>query len=99
LTWGSTTAAAREAAERLLDSGVNVKVIAIRLLMPARPEDLAEVLAGVRRVLVVEQSHGLQFHRYLRSYYDIGAEVRNLARPGPLLITPGEIVQSIEEWK
>jgi 2-oxoglutarate ferredoxin oxidoreductase subunit alpha len=99
LTWGSTTAAAREAAERLLDSGVNVKVIAIRLLMPARPEGLAEALEGVRRVLVVEQSHGLQFHRYLRSYYDIGAEMRNLARPGPLLITPGEIVRSIEEWK
>ena len=98
LTWGSTTAAVREAAERLADAGRGVKVIATRLLLPARPDAMAAALEGVQRVLVVEQSHGRQFHRYLRSYYDIEAEVRNLARPGPLLITPGEIVKSIEEW-
>ena len=98
LTWGSTTAAVREAAERLNDSGRAVKVIATRLLLPARPDAMAAALEGVERVLVVEQSHGRQFHRYLRSYYDIKAEVRNLARPGPLLLTPGEIVKSIEEW-
>ena len=46
----------------------------------------------------VEQSHGRQFYRYLRSYYDIDAEVKCLARPGPLLITPGEVVRKIEEW-
>jgi 2-oxoglutarate ferredoxin oxidoreductase subunit alpha len=98
LTWGSTTAAVREAAERLNDSGRGVKVIATRLLLPARPEAMAAAMEGVQRVLVVEQSHGRQFHRYLRSYYDIKAEVRILARPGPLLLTPGEIVKSIEEW-
>ena len=98
LTWGSTTAAVREAAERLRDAGREVKVIATRLLLPVRPREMAAALEGVSRVLVVEQSHGLQFHRYLRSYYDIDAEVRNLARPGPLLITPGEIVKCIEEW-
>jgi len=98
LTWGSTTAAVREAAERLRDAGIRVRVVAARLLLPARPKEMTAALKGVQRVLVVEQSHGRQFHRYLRSYYDIDAEVRNLARPGPLLITPGEIVKCIEEW-
>lgn len=95
LTWGSTAPAVREAASRLDE---DVRVVALRLLMPASPDKLAAALDGVERVLVVEQSHGRQFHRYLRAYYDIDADVRVLARPGPLLITPGEIVRHLEEW-
>jgi 2-oxoglutarate ferredoxin oxidoreductase subunit alpha len=98
LTWGSSAAAAREAAERLRANGQAVKVIALRLLLPASPEKLAAALRGVTRVLVVEQSHGRQFLGYLRAHYDIAAETRMLARPGPLPITPGEISARIEEW-
>jgi len=98
LTWGSSAAAAREAAERLGVTGRPVRVIALRLLLPASPEKLLAALQGVARVLVVEQSHGRQFQGYLRAYYDIAAETRTLARPGPLPITPGEIVARIEEW-
>ena len=98
LTWGSTSTAVREAAERLRADGIEVRVIALRLLSPARPDRLADVLDGVERVLVVEQSHGRQFWHYLRSYYDIDAEMHSLARPGPLLITPGEIVDAVEDW-
>jgi 2-oxoglutarate ferredoxin oxidoreductase subunit alpha len=99
LTWGSTAAAVREAAGRLAAAGTDVKVIATRLLLPASPDKMAAALQGVDRVLVVEQSHGEQFYRYLRAYYDIDAEVKRLARPGPLLITAGEIVKQFEEWK
>jgi 2-oxoglutarate ferredoxin oxidoreductase subunit alpha len=98
LTWGSSAAVAREAAERLFARGHSVRVIALRLLLPASPEKLAAALDGVTRVLVLEQSHGRQFHRYLRAYYDITAETRTLARPGPLPITPGEIVAEMESW-
>jgi 2-oxoglutarate ferredoxin oxidoreductase subunit alpha len=98
LTWGSSAAAAREAAERLQANGQPVRVIGLRLLLPASPEKLAAALAGVSRVLVVEQSHGRQFYHYLRAYYDIAAATRTLARPGPLPITPGEIVAQIEGW-
>ncbi|MDT8321040.1 MAG: hypothetical protein RQ826_10995 [Xanthomonadales bacterium] len=98
LTWGSSTAAAREAAARLASRGRPVRLIALRLLSPARPEQLARALDGVTRVLVVEQSQTRQFHRYLRAWYDFEAELRVLARPGPLLLTPGEIVAQIEQW-
>ena len=98
ITWGSTSAAAREAAERLRHQGVPVKVIAIRLLLPASPQNLARELAGVNRALLVEQSHSLQFYRFLRAYYDLGVEIEVLARPGPLPISPGEIVTKIENW-
>jgi len=99
LTWGSTTGAVREAASRLAAAGTPVRVIALRLLAPASPELMAEALEGVRRILVVEQSHGRQFYRYLRAHYDFEAELRVLARPGPLLFTPGEIVHALLTWK
>jgi len=98
ITWGSTTAAAREAATRLRDDGHQVKVIGLRLLMPVSPGKLAHELEGVERVLIVEQSHSKQFHHYLRAFYDIEPETDTLARPGPLPITPGEIVEHFENW-
>lgn len=98
LTWGSSSAVAREAGARLRSGGRDVKVIALRLLLPASPDKLARELKGVTRVLIVEQSHSGQFYRYLRAYYDIDAETRTLARPGPLPITPAEIVDRIENW-
>ena len=96
ITWGSTAGAVREAAERLSSQGKKVKVIAIRLLLPASPEKLAAALKGVKRVLVVEQSHSRQFHLYLRAYYAISAETRLFARSGPLLFSPREFVQQIQ---
>jgi 2-oxoglutarate ferredoxin oxidoreductase subunit alpha len=98
VTWGSTTAAVREAAARLRAGGVAIKVVALRLLLPASPDRLARELEEVQRVLIVEQSHSAQFHHYLRAHYDIAAHTHTLARPGPLPITPGEIVDQIENW-
>jgi len=98
LTWGSTTAAAREACSRLRTGGRAVKIVALRLLLPASPDKLSRELEGVNKVLIVEQSHSEQFRRYLRAFYDITADTRTLARPGPLPITPAEIVDQIENW-
>jgi len=98
LTWGSSSAVVREAGARLAARGHAVKIIALRLLLPASPTKLTRELDGVSRVLIVEQSHSEQFHHYLRAYYDIEAETRILARPGPLPITPAEIVGQIDNW-
>jgi 2-oxoglutarate ferredoxin oxidoreductase subunit alpha len=98
VTWGSTTAPVREALARAREDGVAAKHIAIRLLSPAQPQQLAQALAGVERVLVIEQSHGGQFHRYLRAHYDLPGEVRPFFRPGPLLFRPGEIHAQLKQW-
>lgn len=99
MTWGSLTGAAREAAERAAVDGINVRVIAPRLLAPVQPERLAAALDGVKRILVVEQTHSAQFHRYLRAHYDLPAPVRVFHRPGPLPITAGEIHRAITDWR
>ncbi len=99
ITWGSLTGAVREAIDRLRHSGMNLRLIAPRLLLPIQPERLKAALAGVKRALVVEQSHGAQFHRYLRAHYDLPSDVRVLNRPGPLPIRPSEIVEAIMGWR
>jgi 2-oxoglutarate ferredoxin oxidoreductase subunit alpha len=86
LTFGSCTGPVREA---LMDKPV--KLISLRLLSPAQPEKLKKALAGVKRVLVVEQNHSGQFLRYLRSEYQLPSEVKSLRRPGPLPFRPEEI--------
>lgn len=98
ITWGSSTGAVREAAARLRSNGIDVKVIALRLLLPASPDKLLRELDGISRVLIIEQSHSQQFYHFLRAYYQIDATTQVLARPGPMLITPAEIVEKIENW-
>jgi 2-oxoglutarate ferredoxin oxidoreductase subunit alpha len=98
IAWGSLTGAAREAIQRVCRSGLDIRLIAPRLLLPVQPERFAGALAGVKRLLVVEQSHGAQFHRYLRAHYDLPGDVRVLNRPGPLPIKPSEIEQAIMRW-
>ena len=86
ITFGSCTGAVREAL-----AGAPVRIVSLRLLSPAQPAKLKKALEGVRRVLVVEQNHGGQFLRYLRSEYELPAQVKSLRRPGPLPFRPEEI--------
>ena len=98
VTFGSCTAPVREALTRAARNGIKARLVSMRLLSPAQPERLAKALAGVKRVLVVEQNHSGQFHRYLRADFQLPGEVRSLHRPGPLPIRPGEVYQQLAEW-
>jgi len=98
ITFGSTTAAVREAIGRARAQGVAVRLIALRLLAPAQPGPFAAALQGVGRVLVVEQNHGGQLYRYLRSIYDLPGKPASFHRPGPLPLRPGELATAIVEW-
>ena len=98
IAWGSLTGVAREAIGRAARDGVETSLLAPRLLSPVQPERFAAALDGKERVLIVEQSHGAQFHRYLRAHYDLPA-VGVLNRAGPLPIRVGEIHRAIMEWR
>ncbi len=99
ITWGSLTGTVREAIGRVARDGIEASLIAPRLLFPVQPERLAAALTGKKRILVVEQSHSGQFHRYLRAHYDLQAEVRVLNRPGPLPIRVSEVYRAIMDWR
>jgi 2-oxoglutarate ferredoxin oxidoreductase subunit alpha len=95
ITWGSTSGAVREAADRLGRSGNPVRVIALRLLAPLRREALIGVLEGSERVVVVEQNHGAQLFHYLHAERVLPPSAESLARAGPLPIRPAEVVQTV----
>jgi len=95
LTWGSSVQPVREAIATARAHGIAAKPIALRLIAPAQPERLAAALGGVKRLIVVEQSHSGQFWRYLRAHYDLGIPTVPMYRPGPLPIRPGEILEII----
>ncbi|ODS70821.1 MAG: 2-oxoglutarate synthase [Bordetella sp. SCN 67-23] len=99
ITFGSVTDVAREALARLAQQDVAVRLVALRLLAPALPERLAEALAGVDRVLVVEQNHTAQLFRYLRAMYDLPGKPASFHGPGPLPMRPGELAKVILEWR
>ncbi len=98
ITWGSVYGTVREAVEKMSDWQDKLRLIGIRLLAPHRPKDLAEALEGVKRILIVEQSHTGQFHDYLRAKYDLPGETRSLSQPGPLPISPQTLHDQITGW-
>jgi 2-oxoglutarate ferredoxin oxidoreductase subunit alpha len=98
LCWGSISAVANEAAQRLCAKGLACKVIALRLIAPLQVEHLLETLQGVNKVLIVEQSHGAQFDGWLRAHIDFPCPHHSLAMPGPLPIRPVHIINAVEHW-
>ncbi len=98
VTWGSTTGAIREALEQSGDWQSKIRLIAIRLLAPARPQHLAAALEGVERILVVEQSHSGQFHEYLRARYDLPGEVKSFSQSGGATLRPDTLRDEIGSW-
>ncbi|MEI6985849.1 MAG: 2-oxoacid:acceptor oxidoreductase subunit alpha [Rhodospirillaceae bacterium] len=98
ITWGSTTAPVREALARARANGVKTRLVAMRLLSPARPEHLARALNGIKKLLVVEQSHSGQFLGYLRAHYDLPVPPTSLRHPGPLAIRPAEVCDALSRW-
>jgi 2-oxoglutarate ferredoxin oxidoreductase subunit alpha len=98
VTWGSTCGPVGEALDRVRAAGGDARLIKLRLLTPVQPERFAAALDGVKRVLIVEQTHGGQFYRYLRAHYDLPGDVQVFAKPGPLPIRPAEIVDRLANW-
>lgn len=98
ITWGSICGPVREALSRLRAQGVSVRLIALRLLAPELPAEMANALTGVKRLLVVEQSHSRQFYRYLRAAYDLPPDVRVFHRPGPQPFRPVEVIDQLTDW-
>jgi 2-oxoglutarate ferredoxin oxidoreductase subunit alpha len=97
ITWGSSTGPAREALRRFSDAGGKARLISVRLIAPVQPEKMAEALKGIKRAVVVEQSHSGQFYRMLRAFYDLPAETRSLHQGGPLAFGPGQILEQLNQ--
>ncbi len=98
ITFGSASGPLREAIQRAAAQGVAVRLIVLRLLAPLQPEAVAQALAGVERVMVIEQNHSAQLLRYLRGMLDLPGRPASFHRPGPLPMRPGELCTALVQW-
>ncbi len=92
ICWGSVSGAAREAAQKIAESGDPVRVIAMRLLAPFPKRHLEESLRGIDSILVVEQNHEGQFSRYLASQFP-ALPFATYCQPGPQILTASIIAR------
>jgi len=98
VTFGSCTGPLREALASLRTGGRRIRLISLRLLAPLQCARLAKALAGVRRLLVVEQNESGQLYRYLKSECPLPTRTESLCRPGGQQFNPGELEQLIADW-
>ena len=97
ITFGSASGPVHEAARRAAAQGVKLKLITLRVLAPLQPQVFAQALAGVERVMVVEQNHGAQLLRYLRGLAEL-PRPESFHKPGPLPLRPAEICAALLQW-
>jgi 2-oxoglutarate/2-oxoacid ferredoxin oxidoreductase subunit alpha len=98
VTFGSCTGPVREGLALAAADGLAARLVSLRLLAPLPVEQLARALAGVQRLLVVEQNASAQLYRYLRSELDLPGRVSSLHRPGAQQFSPGEILRHLVDW-
>jgi 2-oxoglutarate ferredoxin oxidoreductase subunit alpha len=66
--WGSTQGVIREAVEKLAaEDGIVANQLQIKWIVPLHADEISRLLAGCRRVIIVENNYSGQFARYLRS--------------------------------
>ena len=97
LTWGSAAGPAREAVRMAAEEGLHARHISMRLLFPPQKKRLSRLLDGVKRLVVVEQTHSGQFYHYLKSWFDLPEVVISCRRPGPRPITPRQVLRALRE--
>ncbi|MCK5648093.1 MAG: 2-oxoacid:acceptor oxidoreductase subunit alpha [Gammaproteobacteria bacterium] len=96
ITWGSSSAMVKEAAQQLKKQSYSIKTIAIRLLMPLQVDLLSAALKDAKKVIVIEQNQGKQLFHYLHSQNSLPIDAYSFARSGPLPFRPDEIANYIE---
>ena len=97
ITWGSTSSMVKEAENRLQQQGLQIRTIAIRLLMPLAADALLTLLKNANKVIVIEQNQGQQLFHYLHAQNVLPKDALSFARPGPLPLRPGDIVNYLQE--
>lgn len=98
ITFGSASGPVREAVRRAAAQGVSMRLLVLRLLAPLSQATIDAALAGVSKVIVIEQNHGAQLLRYLRGAVDLPGRPAGFHRPGPLPLRPAELCAALVDW-
>ena len=95
--WGSTEGVIREAVEKLAgEEGIVANQLAIRWIVPLHVDEITRILAGSKKVLLVENNYSGQFARFLRSETGIEAHGHIRKYDGEPFM-PHHIVEAVKE--
>ena len=95
--WGSTEGVIREAVEKLAgEEGVVANQLAIRWIVPLHAAEISRILAGSKKIIMVENNQSGQFARYLRSETGIDAHGHIRKYDGEPFM-PHHIVEAVKE--
>ena len=97
ISWGSVAGVALEAMALAKAEGLKIKLLLPRLLYPVAEPVYQDFFAGMRRCLVVEQSHQGQLYRLIRMWTSVPPEFHSLARSGSNPFMPAGVLAEIRE--
>lgn len=92
IAWGSSAGVCREAVEMACSAGIDVKLLAPRLLYPIAESVYEAFFAEVFAGLVVELSHQGQLYRILRMFVDVPMGIESCCRSGANPFQPSELL-------
>ena len=95
--WGSTKGVIREARGLLEARGLKTNHLHVRYLVPFQQREVAPLLAGAERTLVIENSASAQFARHLRAETGHSADGLVLKYDGEPF-TPREVADAVEAF-
>jgi 2-oxoglutarate/2-oxoacid ferredoxin oxidoreductase subunit alpha len=96
ISWGSVAGVAREALQIAQQRGMQVKLLIPLLIYPIAEEVYADFFEGLKKGLIVEQSHQGQLYRILRMFLDVPRGLESLCKSGANPILPKEIVNRLQ---
>lgn len=95
IAWGSIAGIAREALDVAQQQGMHVKLLIPLLLYPVAEQIYIDFLSGVKKGLVVEQSHQGQLYRILRMFVDVPSGIQSFCKSGANPILVSELVDQL----
>jgi 2-oxoglutarate ferredoxin oxidoreductase subunit alpha len=95
LAWGSTYGAAVEAASRLAAEGIQVHVMAPRMLWPLPTHQIDPFLAGKRQIFVPEVNYQGQLATILKTHYQ-NVEFNRINVYGGAVFTVEQLVEAVK---
>lgn len=95
--WGSTIGALRYVQRDLMNEGVSVGHLHVRVLSPFPAEEINEYLAGARQVLVVEQNYAGQLANEMALRTAVGEKLNRLTKYNGVPFLPSEIYAKAHE--
>jgi 2-oxoglutarate ferredoxin oxidoreductase subunit alpha len=93
--WGSVAGIVREALHAARSQGIKVKLLIPTLLYPIAEEIYSDFFSGLKKGIVVEQSHQGQLYRIIRMFVNVPSGLESFCKSGANPILVSEIVERL----